>query len=150
MHHVQHIGGEIGVGNLADGFSMTLSNPTSSRTSFVMGTDMRVTIEWAITTLPSLTFYFSQCNVVHGTVKVPIIKGGCFAAITNTRPSANTSTKAGFLFMVFKGLNQDATEQTITCYVNICEVNKCPAKPVHQKQCPDEAADAPFKYILLT
>jgi hypothetical protein len=148
MHHVEHFGGQIGVGSLSDGFSMSLTNPAGG-SSFVMGTDLRVAVDWAITSLPSLMFYYSECNVEHGTVNVPIIKNGCYASITNTRPSANTSSRAAFLFKVFKGLNQEDTEQTITCSVNICQVNNCPAKPKTLKDCPNEKADQPFKYTIL-
>jgi len=148
MHHVENFGGKIGVGSLSTGFSMTLTNPAGG-SSFVMGTDLRVAVDWAITNLPSLMFYFSECNVEHGTVNVPIIKDGCYASITQTRPSANTSTRAAFLFKVFKGLNQEATEQAITCSINLCQVNNCPTKPKYTSDCPNAVEDKPFKYVLL-
>jgi len=148
VHHVSHYGGQIGLGSLASGFSLSLTNPAGG-SSFVMGTDLRVAVDWAITSLPSLMFYYDECNVQHGTVNVPIIKNGCYASITNTRPSANTSTRAAFLFQVFKGLGQEETQQTITCSINICQVNNCPDKPKTLQDCPSEAGDQPFKYTLL-
>ena len=135
--HPEAFGANIGVGNLAAGFSMSLTSMSGSTDAgrFVMGTDMKVGVEWAVKSLSDLTFYFQDCAVTHGSVNMEIIKDGCYSAITNTISVRETGTIAEFLFRVFKGLNIDSTDQEITCVVNICERGEC-AKPKFDKDCP--------------
>lgn len=137
VSHVEAFGANIGVGNLAAGFSMSLTSMSGGTDSgrFVMGTDMKVGVEWAVKSLSGLTFYFQDCAVTHGTVNMEIIKDGCYSAITNTVSVSETGTLAEFMFKVFKGLNVMSTDQEITCVVNICERGQC-AKPKYDYDCP--------------
>lgn len=144
--HIAAFGANIGVGSLASGFTMKLVSPDTMRSDrFVMGTQMHVQIDWAITTLPALTFNFVECSVVHGSVSVNIVKDGCFAAITDTKLVTSTGTTSTMSYRVFKGLGQESLNQEIQCMMVVCEKDNCNI-PKYPSQCPSEAGDLTYKY----
>jgi hypothetical protein len=144
--HIAAFGANIGVGSLASGFAMSLISPDTMKSDrFVMGTQMHVQIGWAVTTLPKLTFHFIDCSVVHGSVAVNIVKGGCFAAITDTKLVTSTGTTSTMSYRVFKGLGQESLSQEIQCMMIVCEKGNCNI-PKYPSQCPSAAGDLTYKY----
>lgn len=142
MFSVESFGGKVGLGSLAAGFSMQLSDNGGK---VVMGTDLTVAVSWAVTSLVGyVEFFFNECTVTHDTVEVAIIKDGCYAGITDTMAITDTDTRQSFRYKVFKGLGVTSTEQEICCKIQICEKGKC-NQPTIDADCP-AAGDFDFKY----
>lgn len=130
-------GSNIGTGNMSSAFAMTLAGGDSDG-RFIMGGDMTLGVQWSVTSLKDLTFFFTDCNVVHGEVDVPVIKDSCYAGVANTHPVENTSTYQSFAWQIFKGLGQDSTTQTVTCTIQMCRAGSC-ARATSNADCPDVA-----------
>ena len=119
-----------GTGSLSAGFAMSLNNGEGA--AFLMGDNMQVGITWAVTTLSTLTYRITQCDVQHGSTVITIVKDQCYAATLGVVPDANDQ---GFAYQVFKGVGETDENQIITCTVTICESGQC-VYPTSNIECP--------------
>jgi len=145
IHHVSHFGANIGFGDLAGAFEMTLAGEGAMAARAVMGTLMFVTVEWIIKSFTELTFYYDKCTVTHGTLQVDVIKDGCYSKVTETRPISQKSSVNTFSYRVFKGFGQDDTQQRVACTLILCRKDNC-ENPKSNAQCPNSSADTVMKF----
>lgn len=132
-------------GSLSGGFEMTLNN--GGTTNFILGAYLPVKIEWDVTAMVGLKFYFDECVVTHGTVGVSIIKGGCYAGAVEARHVDSTNTMSEFVYKVFKAFEQEGKDQDIVCEVVLCAAGKC-ASPTEDSQCPSGGEDDLYSYTV--
>lgn len=142
FHHISHVGSNIGIGNLAPGFSMSLEGTRPDIMRFVLGSMVKASVEWSIQSLPDIAFQYTNCAVLHGHISVDIIKDGCYAGLTKTKLLTWSGTVSSFEYLVFKGADVSATEQTIICTVQLCKKDKCRSST----QCPTDEAHKVFNY----
>ena len=69
VQDVTILGTETGTGTLDAGFSLAVGDGTAT----ILGGLVDVKAEWEVT-LSGFSFHFAECNVKHGTHKVPVIK----------------------------------------------------------------------------
>jgi len=123
-----------GIGNLAGGFSMDLSGAENDG-RFIMGSEMHVGINWAVT-LPDVSYSITDCTVTHGDISVDIVDGGCYAQTVNAASTGSNS----FIWTVFKGVDQDGVQQSISCTIELCKYcaapTSCPVNDAMNFQLP--------------
>ena len=130
-----------GTGSLSAGFAMSLNNGEDA--AFLLGETLHVGITWAVTTLKTLTYRITKCDVQHGDSVISIVKDQCYAAALDVIPDDHKDQ--GFSFQVFKGLGETKESQKITCSVTICEENRC-SIPYSNSQCPNDGDDVFYNY----
>ena len=126
-------GATSGTGNFD--FSITLNdgNPLSS---VLLGDVMKVDSGWSLSTLLSLSFYLSECTVVHGDHRVQLVINGCYAGALRVSPNTQTTRLSSFSFPTFVIDGEDTTDQHIMCSVQICVQNEQCNKVTETKNCP--------------
>ena len=130
-----------GTGSLADGFQMVLNNGEDP--SFILGSNVQLAITWTVSNIATLTFFLDHCTVTHGTTEISVVKGGCYAAELDVK---HETTLQAFSFMVFKGVGETTSTQTIECTVNICAMDQCQIPTVDQ--CPSDGDDSFYGFTV--
>ena len=124
-----------GKGSLATGFKLNLAGQSGD--SILLGAMMDVTASWAVKTLPDISFYFSQCSIVHEATTINVIQDGCYAKALKVGPKASTdSTQVGFSFKTFMVSGATSNAQVVKCTIQLCTDTCDPAKPTQDSQCP--------------
>merc|ERR1712023_618978 len=79
-----------------------------------------------------LDFYIRTAVVTHGSTMVAIAKESCLSDAAGAVATSDSGLTKSFEYKLFKGVNEDTTEQTIDVSVVICKAGESP-KPVHQQ-----------------
>merc|ERR1711988_1357984 len=131
-------------GDWTTGFTMSLDDA-----DLMLGDILNVDISWGATGLVGdLTFVLNECVVSHGSTDISVIKGGCYAGVTNTEAGTeNTAGKKSFSFKTFRAPGEDSAGQAIECSLTVCEAGSCNA-PSSDDECPSEGNDSFYNYHL--
>jgi hypothetical protein len=131
-------------GDWTTGFTMSLDDA-----DLMLGDILNVDISWGATGLVGdLTFVLNECVVSHGATDISVIKGGCYAGVTNTEAgSDNSAGKKSFSFKTFRAPGEDSAGQAIECSLTVCEAGSCNA-PSSDDECPSEGNDSFYNYHL--
>ena len=131
-------------GDWTTGFTMSLDDA-----DLMLGDILNVAISWGATGLVGdLTFVLNECVVSHGSTDISVIKGGCYAGVTNTEAGTeNTAGKKSFSFKTFRAPGEDSAGQAIECSLTVCEAGSCNA-PSSDDECPSEGNDSFYNYHL--
>lgn len=142
-------GTKSGKGDLSAGFAMNLNDGNDA--ALVLGAELKVQVDWSVTTLAGIEFYFNECNVRHEPAsntthpaQVPVVKGGCYSgALKCSRATDGTSTSQGFAFQTFTIEGETGSEQIVSCSMKLCKSDDCAGKTPQDADCP---ADSGYEY----
>ena len=134
------------VGNLAAGFSLTLSDGNDvldvihERFTYygriVLGSMLNVKATWDIE-IENVWFYFRNCKVEQGGTLVSIIKDGCFSDKLKVKQTSEEPLSPAFQMMTFNIVGEEGNMQYVVCDIKLCDKNKCD-KPENNHQCPQD------------
>jgi len=138
-------GTKSGKGDLSGGFAMTLNDGDDS--AMVLGAELKVQVDWSVTTLADIEFYFNECNVRHNPpsntthpAQVPVIKDGCYSqALKCSRATGGTSIMQGFNFQTFTIEGETGSEQIVSCSIRLCKSDDCAEKTPLDADCPSDS-----------
>lgn len=120
-------------GNLKDGFAMSLKYGMDSH--MLLGAVQEVTVDWSVTTLPDVSFFFDNCQVHQATYAIDVVKGSCYSKVLQVQKHDGTSTRQSFGYKTFTIANHHSNEQKITCTIKLCFDQIC-GKATTQEKCP--------------
>lgn len=129
-------------GDLRDGFAMVLNEGVGF--DFILGSELPVQINWAVTAVANLTFSIENCNVNHGGQSFVLIKNQCYATVIKSRPLVTASNQSkAFEYRLFKAKDVTDPNQMISCSINVCDLGitdggdgSCKAEPASTCDCP--------------
>jgi len=122
---------------------MTLND--GADTPLVLGSNLKVQVDWSISSLTEIAFYLSECKVRHepardatNPTQVTVISGGCYsAALQCTRETVGVGpTRQSFSFKTFTIQGETGTGQVVACRIELCKANDCPGKTPTLADCP--------------
>ena len=82
---------------MANAFDISLGGAQMNG-RFLMGSPMRVDIQWRLDAMRDLTFKVTNCHVSHGDLELDIISRECYSQTVNAQPVAATQFSQGTSF----------------------------------------------------
>jgi len=133
-----------GRGDWSSTFSLAINGGSDS--DLILGQMLPVAVSWSASGLDGqLDFYIRTAVVTHGSTMVAIAKESCLSDAAGAVAISDSGLTKSFEYKLFKGVNEDTTEQTIDVSVVICKAGEC-AKASSSADCPQDGENQFYNY----